>query len=296
MFVGYLFALVSGLLWGIATFLYSSLNNSFFLSHPFFILIIIFSIDFLAFLFSGAYIAFNANKIPFNKRNFIGIILSCFSGILSSISMIFYLLAIQRMDAVYVAPISSMYPIVGAILSYFLLEEKLNHYAKFGFLFTVLCVIGLGFSPSSADFSWLGFLFSLFTVIGWGSEITISGYAMKYLDFYSVYFFRQLSSSLLYFITILFVLELNYDDVNNFMSNNGVFVLGIIFSSIISYFLYYRSVYYINPIKAMLLNTTYGIWVVLLSWLYANSEFSIVNILLSIGIIIGCTLVLKETK
>lgn len=293
MFFAYFIALLSGFLWGGVAFFYSLLNNSYPVSNNIsFILIILFIIDCIAFFSSLVYLLTNKdNKV--RKEQNKGIFFSCLAGILSSSAMICYLFAINTMSSSYIAPISALYPIFGAILSYFLLKEKLSQHAKYGFVIAIFCSALLSYQYDN-EFYILGGILALCTAFGWGIEIAVSGYAMKYLPFHYVYFFRQLSSSVLYLVSFSTIFYVKRDLPYNMSFNTLILLLGIISFSIVSYYLYYRAIYYIRPIRAMILNITYGVWVVVFEWIFGNSNMSIPHFLLSLGIVLGCIFVLRE--
>lgn len=293
MFFAYFIALFSGVLWGGVTFLYSLLNNSYPISdNSSFILLILFSIDFIAFISALFYIFFKKkNKISILNNK--GIFFSSISGILSASAMLCYLFAISTMNSSYIASISALYPIIGATFSYILLKEKLSRYAKYGFLIAIFCSALLSYQYDN-EFYILGGILALCTAFGWGIEIAVSGYAMRYLKFHYVYLFRQLSSSILYLVSFLTLLYIKKDIPDSINLNIKFILLGIISFSIISYYLYYRAIYYIKPIRAMILNITYGVWVVVFECFFSNSNISISHILLSLGIVLGCVFVLRE--
>ncbi|OOS00102.1 hypothetical protein B0186_06985 [Canicola haemoglobinophilus] len=295
MFFAYFIALFSGILWGGVTFLYSLLNNSYPISNnSSFILIILFFIDFIAFISVSFYIFFRKkNRISILTLSNKGMIFSCLAGILSASAMLCYLFAISTMNSSYIASISALYPIIGATFSYVLLKEKLSRYAKYGFLIAIFCSALLSYQYDN-EFYILGGVLALCTAFGWGIEIAVSGYAMRYLKFHYVYLFRQLSSSILYLASFLTLFYIKKDIPDGINFNIKFILLGIISFSIISYYLYYRAIYYIKPIRAMILNITYGVWVVVFEYFFSNSNISISHILLSLGIVLGCVFVLRE--
>ena len=99
------------------------------------------------------------------------------------IGMSAYLLAIKYATAPYASSISVIYPGVGAILSYFILKEKLSIRAMAGIAVSLFGSFMLGFNPSAGvpeDF-FKGVLFALVAVVGWALEGVIIGFAMKHI-------------------------------------------------------------------------------------------------------------------
>ena len=99
----------------------------------------------------------------------------------SPIGMSAYLLAIKYATAPYASSISVIYPGVGAILSYFILKERLSLRALTGIAISLLGSFMLGFRPTGdiPDTFFKGILFAIIAVLGWAFEGVIIGFVMK---------------------------------------------------------------------------------------------------------------------
>lgn len=83
------------------------------------------------------------------------------------VGMSAYLLAIKYATAPYASSISVIYPGIGALLSYFLLKEKLSKRAALGIFISLLGSFMLGFKPTGDIPSTFGtgILFALLAVL-----------------------------------------------------------------------------------------------------------------------------------
>ena len=101
----------------------------------------------------------------------------------SPIGMSAYLLGIRYAGAPYASSISVIYPGVGALISYFVLKEKLSLRAVIGIGISLLGSFMLGFNPSAdvPDTFFMGVLFAVLAVLGWALEGVIIGFAMKHV-------------------------------------------------------------------------------------------------------------------
>lgn len=288
--IGYILGILSGLFWGITSILYGFSNISESIS-----ILIVFFVDFLGLILSVFYFFFKENKLKIHLR---GILFCSVSGIFGGpIGMLFYLKAIESIGSVASSSISIIYPIFGSIFSFFLSKEKITKISLLGLVIAISCIIVFTNTGKDNDLfkqlNFLGICFALITAISWGGEIISSSYAMKYYDGITVYFFRQLFSSIGYILFIITNINLNNIDLTNFPYK---IIISIIFSSILSYFLYYQTIYFIEPLKAMALNITYGIWVIILSILFLDLYLDFKIIFLGIGILLGTSLTILDKK
>ena len=212
------------------------------------------------------------------------------------IGMTGYLLAVKFIGPSYTAIISSLYPAVGAILSYFILHEKLNKRAWIGLVSTIIGVTILGYSSGENEMSVIGFFFAFLCVIGWGSECVICAYGMKGDEVSSEFALqiRQLTSAIVYgFIIVPIVggIGLSFDVLR---TNLIWWIVATSLSGTISYLFYYNAIYRIGPTKAMGLNITYVVWSIIFDRFINGTEISLKTILCSILVIVGVYFVAKE--
>lgn len=290
---GYFFGIISGFLWAVSGILYGILNHSFPESNSIKIILTILLVIELTPLF---FLRKKHIKNTFinNPKTLLGI----FSGILGGpIGMLCYLYSIQKIGIEYTAPITSMYPIFGSILAFIFLKDSLHKLGILGLLIAIICSSLLGLNITHTEFSGLGILLAFIAAICWGSEIVLSSYVMKYINSSETYLLRQTGSALGYVLIIVYLkIELlNYIELFS-NTNFNLILLGICASTIISYLLYYKAIYLIQPIRAMILNITYGIWTVFISHLIYKEPINIKTILFIAGITLGACLVLIEKR
>lgn len=290
---GYFFGITSGLLWAISGILYGILNYHFPESGSIkIILVLLFIIEFTPLLFLRK--KHIKNIFIQNPETMLGI----FSGILGGpIGMLCYLYSIQQIGIEYTAPMTSMYPMFGAILSFLFLKDKVHKLGSLGLFISITCSSLLGLNITHTEFSGLGILLAFTAAICWGSEIVLSSYIMKYINSSETYLLRQIGSSIGYLL-IIFYLNIEpsiYIELFS-VSKFNLILLGICASTIISYFLYYKAIYILKPIRAMILNITYGIWAIFLNYLINGEQINIKTIIFISGITLGIFLVLIEKR
>ncbi|WP_288677477.1 DMT family transporter [uncultured Aggregatibacter sp.] len=294
---GYYIGILSGLLWAISGVSYNLLYNKFpSLDSLFFSILALFLIEFFS-LISISYFHLRRKCIPpINKGNFIII----FSGLLGGpIAMLCYLNAIQLIGASHAAAITSTYPILAAFLSIKFLKEKKEHLSIF--IFIISSTIFLNIEKENT-FNILGLILSVIASFSWASEIFLSSYTIHKNKKKSedVYFIRQLSSTIGYIIIIFYIIFLlkNKSYIppkEEFNLLLPILVIVLIISSGLSYFLYYKAIETLKPIKAMALNITYGAWSIILSTLLALEKLNIKSILTCL-IIFTLTYILTREK
>ncbi len=300
---GIIAGLVSGLLWGITGILYAKLN----INYPVTTVIsVILSLLFLVELISGALVG--SSIVVLYKRNILKelnrktILLAMLLGVIGGpVGMLCYLQAISLIGVGYAAPISSIYPVFGALLSLFFLKEKMTKYAILGGLLTLGSTFLLSLDIHDGTFSLIGLSLALICALSWGSEIVLSSYVMKIMGNLTAskyaYFLRQVGAASGYFILLVFLKVNIFELSNNFKDITfDLFLLFIVLSSMFSYMLYYFAIDKLKPIKAMMLNITYGVWIVIFGILLGDNSFEVSKFLLVCGILIGSIIVLKSKK
>ncbi|WP_101774900.1 DMT family transporter [Pasteurella oralis] len=295
---GYLWGILSGLLWGIAGILYEMLNTTYpFTTSLTIILSLLFVIEFSAFIFCFvSHYKLNLFKeCDFkNKRVFLGVVAGVIGG---PIGMLCYLQAIQYIGVGYAAPISSVYPVFGAILAFLFLKDTMTKLGILGLCLAIGCTILLGLDVNTSQFSLLGIFLAIVCALSWGGEIVISSYVMQSINSSIAYFFRQLGSSIGYFI-LLCSFDVKFFGLIEFFKDKqfSLIIFLIIVSSMTSYFLYYKAIYLIKPIRAMMLNITYGFWIILIGFILNNTSIDLMTVFLVVGVVLGAGLTLKDKR
>ena len=300
---GIIAGLLSGLLWGITGILYANLNELYPVTTVIsVILFLLFMVEFTCGLFVGLSI-FALYKRTFTQSlNKKYVLLSMLLGLIGGpIGMLCYLQAISLIGVGYAAPISSIYPVFGAILSFIFLKEKMAKIAILGGIITLASTFMLSLDIQNAQFSLLGISLALICALSWGSEIVLSSYVMKLSATTNAakftYFFRQFGAALGYFFLLLCI-QADIQNIFTYFTHIkfDFFILAIVLSSMFSYILYYFAIDKLKPIKAMMLNITYGVWIVLLGILLDSSTIHFTQIFLIVGILLGAVLVLMGKK
>lgn len=227
-------------------------------------------------------------------RSTLFVVLAALMG--GPVGMAGYLLAVKLIGPSYTAIISSLYPAVGAILSYFILKEKINKKAWLGLIFAIIGVILLSYTSDQSETSVIGFLCAGLCVIGWGSECVICAYGMKDDEVSSEFALqiRQLTSAVVYGLVIVPIfggIGLSFEVLRTSVI---WWIAATALSGTISYLFYYNAIYRIGPTRAMGLNITYVVWSIVFDKLFLGSEISILAIVSSIVVIVGVYFVAKQ--
>ena len=184
-------------------------------------------------------------------RSALFVVLAALMG--GPVGMAGYLLAVKLIGPSYTAIISSLYPAVGAILSYFILKEKINKKAWLGLIFAIIGVILLSYTSDQSETSIIGFLCAGLCVIGWGSECVICAYGMKDDEVSSEFALqiRQLTSAVVYGLVIVPIfggIGLSFEVLRTSVI---WWIAATALSGTISYLFYYNAIYRIGPTRAM---------------------------------------------
>lgn len=207
------------------------------------------------------------------------------------IGMTGYVLSIKYIGAAYTAIISSLFPAVGAFLSYVFLREKMRVNQMIGLAISIGGVIILGYSPGGSQVSnvFVGFLFAFLCVFGWASEAVIISYGLRDLEVNDeeALQIRQLTSAVFYGLIILPLMGA-WDITLNVLptSASGIIFLSALFGTT-SYLFYYRAIHKIGATKAMALNITYVAWAIGFGFLILNEAVSLKEITCALVIIGG---------
>ena len=209
------------------------------------------------------------------------------------IGMSGYVLAIKYIGPAYTAIISSLYPAIGAVLSYIFLREKMKPLSVVGLIISICGIITLGYSPEGEVKNLaLGFMFAIICVIGWSSEAVISSYGMKdeEIDPEQALQIRQLTTAIVYGFIIIPILSGIKFTINAIPNMSVIIILFSALSGTASYIFYYKGIHKIGATKAMSLNITYSSWAIVFGLLLLGSSIDIKSIICSVIIIIGSIL------
>ena len=218
------------------------------------------------------------------------------------IGMTGYLLSINLIGPSYTAIISSLYPAVGAILSYFLLKERINKKAWIGLVCAVIGVILLGYEPGGSSINIFGFICAFICVLGWGSECVICSYGMKEEIVTSEFALqiRQLTSAIVYgliLVPIVGGIGLSFEVLHN---KAFLVIAATACAGTVSYLCYYNAIYKIGPTRAMGINITYVVWSIIFDKIFLTKGFNITEdikvIICALLVIVGVYFVASEPE
>lgn len=207
------------------------------------------------------------------------------------IGMTGYVLSIKYIGAAYTAIISSLFPAVGAFLSFIFLKEKMRINQMIGLAVSIGGVIVLGYTPGSSEVSniFIGFLFALLCVFGWAAEAVIIAYGLRdpEISDEQALQIRQLTSAIFYGIIILPIMKgwgITLETIPT--STTAIILVSALFGTA-SYLFYYKAINKIGATKAMALNITYCAWAIVFGYLLLKETMTIKEIICALVIIGG---------
>lgn len=301
-----IYGIVSGILWGLDTVLLGIvLSMSQFVSTDQAIFLAPFVSTFLHDIFSSIWMAvymlfkrqlgktFMVLKTRSVKYIMIGAILG------GPVGMTGYLLAIKYIGPSYTAIISSLYPAVGALLSYVFLKEKMKPISVIGLLLSISGIIMLGYTPDGKiENLILGFIFAIICVIGWSSEAVVCAYGMKEEEVSPEQSLqiRQVTSAIVYgFLIIPIIKGIKFTLSVVPASSTGIIILTAL-AGTASYVFYYKGIHKIGATRAMSLNITYSAWSIFFGLILLGSDIDFKSIACCVIIMIGSVMAAGDLK
>lgn len=291
------YGLLSGVLWALDTVILGlALAMTPFLASEQAIFLAPFVSTFLHDAFSTIWMAlymFSKKEIKktikgFNTRSGKFIMLGALLG--GPVGMTGYLLAIKYIGPTYTAIISSLYPAMGALLSYIFLKEKMKPVAIVGLLISIIGITILGYSPNGEVTNLVvGFIFAIVCVIGWASEAVICAYGMKGDEVTPEQSLqiRQFVSAMTYGVLIIPVVKGIGFATTILYSKASLVVLFAALAGTASYIFYYKGIHKIGATKAMSLNITYSAWAIIFGIVILGNNIEVKSIVCCIMIIAG---------
>ncbi len=208
------------------------------------------------------------------------------------IGMSGYVAAINYIGPAYTAIISSMFPALGAFLSYIFLKEKMSPIQLCGLAVSILGVIVLGYIPGGADEMKnivLGFGCAILCCIGWASEAVICAYGLKDPDITDEHALqiRQLTSAAFYGVVILTVIKGWGFTIEAAKTPALAVILASALFGTASYVFYYKAIVGIGASKAMALNITYSAWAIVFAFLLLHNLPDLKSVVCGFAIVAG---------
>lgn len=215
------------------------------------------------------------------------------------VGMTGYLLAIKYIGPAYTAIISSLYPAIGALLSYIFLKEKMKPMSILGLFMSILGIILLGYAPGGevANLG-LGFGFAVLCVVGWASEAVICAYGMKEDEITPEQSLqvRQLTSAVTYGFLIIPVVKGISFTMGVLPTTATAIILLTALAGTTSYVFYYKGIHKIGATKAMSLNITYSAWSIIFGIIFLGNSVDLKSIICCIMIMIGSTVAAGDIR
>lgn len=197
--------------------------------------------------------------------------------------------AIASYNSVEIAgAVSALYPVIGAIAAVIFLKEKVTKMKAVGIGFAVLGTISIYLLGNPTGASLIAYSFALICAFGWGLEAIFGAKLMKDdVDPKITIAMRHAYSIAIYLVLTVIIVSMVGEDgyiinlVQNFQFNSDialfanlsakgwvwlVFIVSSIFGSL-SYMAWYIAMKYIGVASAMVLNISYGLWIVIITLL-----------------------------
>lgn len=229
----------------------------------------------------------------------LGLIVSVCAFCSGPLAMSGYLFGINMAGASYTAVITSSYPAIGTILAVFFLKEKLTKRTLLGISLCVLGSIATGYvAPTSTVYPhfYLGIFCAFVAALGWGLEGVFGAYVMDVVDSEIAISVRQTLSFLMYLLVVLPLLHgFKILSVSFTPTNVIAFIFAGLFCST-SFISWYHGLSMTGVGRAMALNITYPIWVIVLQWIIQGVVPSFSLVVGCLVIIFGATLVSGNPK
>ncbi len=211
------------------------------------------------------------------------------------IGMSGYVAAIHYIGPAYTAIVSSMFPALGAFLSYLFLKEKMKPVQLCGLAASIFGVIVMGYTPGVAEPMKniaLGFGCAILCCIGWASEAVICAYGLKDPDITDEHALqiRQLTSAVFYGVVILTAIKGWGFTLEAVQSSAFAIILAAALFGTASYVFYYKAIAGIGASKAMALNITYSAWSIVFAFLLLHTLPDLKSIICGIVIVMGAIL------
>lgn len=301
-----IYGLMSGILWGLDTVLLGiALAMTPFVSTEQAILLAPFVSTFLHDFFSSIwmliYIAFKkelgktlkAAKTRSGRFIMLGALLG------GPVGMTGYLLSIKYIGPAYTAIISSLYPAIGALLSYIFLKEKMKPISIVGLFMSILGIIILGYAPGGEGANLgFGFIFAVMCVVGWASEAVICAYGMKEEEITPEQSLqvRQLTSAVTYGFLIIPVVKGISFTMGVLPTSAAAMIILTALAGTTSYVFYYKGIHKIGATKAMSLNITYSAWAIIFGIIFLGNSVDLKSVICCIMIMLGSTMAAGDIK
>ncbi|MCF6767078.1 DMT family transporter [Thiotrichales bacterium 19S11-10] len=296
--LGIIFGVLSGFLWG----LNDVLTNLFSLHFDMAMIrsVIVFSLT-LAFIQDSmsalgifSYYTIKKDVVSELKKIKYSVAIIVIAAIFAGpMGMVAGILGISYAGPVYAGVITSCYPIVALVLSFFLIRERVTKLKIIGVLLSVFSVVMISVHGSHAEPAHvgLGMLFAAVAMLGWGMESVLFAWVHKKTNMKPMWLLavRQAVSAISYLLILSILLACWNQDVIDTISQMGLPILVVfcVLSASFSYILYYHTIKRIGAALGTTFNASFVFWAAIFSELLGLSQLGLSFWLWSICLIIG---------
>lgn len=226
------------------------------------------------------------------------IIASLLGGPLATVA---YLIGLNLCGVTYALVISSLSPIISAIVGRILYKEKISIRAGIGIAIAITGIIIIGYTPPEAGdypYFFLGLMISFIAAIGWGLEGAFATYAADMTDPYIIVgFFRTLISGAFSIIILVPVIgmatstgTLGFEIIGNVLSTPillGLFIF-VGLSGCLVNLTTYIGFSRVGAARGLVLVNSYAIWSIVFGLIFAALGFTAYSI--STMVIVGAVI------
>lgn len=295
---GIIYALASGVFWGLAAFLLTliftwvdangtsslGLTDELIGSVPYIVTIaLIFAMlhDLSAGIFMVFFCGVNGKIKEYlrtmrTKPGWVIVLAAVFGG---PVAMSGYMLGLF-MAGPYAVAITTCFPALGAILGAIFLKEKINARVWFGIVLVLVGSVIISWTPPEEGvqypyFYW-GIALGCFAALGWAIEGVLGTLGMDLVDSDLALGIRELSSGIMYALFVMPILYLMFSHI--IFDGSGGLAIGIsglvILATFgvgcvgaIGYLTYFKGLNRTGVARGQALHVNYGIWLIIFAWL-----------------------------
>jgi drug/metabolite transporter (DMT)-like permease len=204
------------------------------------------------------------------KPGWVIVLAAVFGG---PVAMSGYLLGIS-MGGPYSVAITTCFPAAGAILGAIFLKEKIYPRVWAGIALVIIGSVIISWAPPEDGqyplFYW-GIALAVLTSVAWAVEGVLGTLGMDLVDSDLALGIRQISSGIMYAVFIIPIFFVMFSqivsDVPVLLATFGVGCIGGI-----SYLTYFKGLNRTGVARGQALHVNYGLWYILFSWLFGQTE------------------------
>lgn len=210
-----------------------------------------------------------------------------------------YLIGIALAGPSYAAPLTALYPAVGAILSFFILKQKIIPRVWLGLIISLAGSVLISYAKPDGNYPYfyLGIIAVIITAIGWGAEGVLGAYGSSILDPQVAITIRDIVSGIIFLVVVVPIVG-GFSVIGGVLSNITItryLIIGSGFAAM-SYLAWYKANSTIGVAKGMAINITYVAWGVILSQIYAKQLPPQNLVIGALLILIGAVIVSIDPK